>query len=548
MHVWGWLGFQLPFHPGTFTGADQRPRHDSSFGGGAFLHQHPKIPVDPNRPDFVSNRYRSMAWRWDTIHMLRGGSEVARQNRERWLPREEGESVKAYERRLRRSFLHMALDDAITRITARPFSQPVKPIGDVPAEMEVFATDADGEGRSLTQFASDLFDISQTYGMAHVLVDFEQTDPSGARVFSIADRDALRARPFWRIVPPPNLLGVQTQKINGRIWITQARIFERFLEPQGSYGDGWVEQIRVINVRTFEIWQRRPGTNFSEWRLVQEGQHTFGRVPLYTMYLDQTGFLESLPPHDKLAQKNVEHWQKASDQNNILHIARVPLLFGRGFSDDTSKDPLLLGSNSFKVVSDPNADLKWVEIQGGSIEAGREDLRDLELEMKVMGLEPLLSGSANQRATGQVIGEQQQLARAQKWSRIEEEFFPQLYQATGRWLDIDVPAEGEDRVGVNIFNDFSILSRSGQELLQLIEARKNGIIDARTFLEEIQRRDLISENKSLDDVLAALEQEREEKQEIAQQVPTPGNRNPDALPEPPETPREEEPGGGGAAA
>ena len=34
-----------------------------------------------------------------------------------------------------------------------------------------------------------------------------------------------------------------------------------------------------------------------------------------------------------LAWLNLAHWQSASDQRHILHVARVPFLFGRGLSE-----------------------------------------------------------------------------------------------------------------------------------------------------------------------------------------------------------------------
>jgi len=35
--------------------------------------------------------------------------------------------------------------------------------------------------------------------------------------------------------------------------------------------------------------------------------------------------MQAKPPLLDLAWLNVEHWQSASDQSNILHVARVPI-------------------------------------------------------------------------------------------------------------------------------------------------------------------------------------------------------------------------------
>jgi hypothetical protein len=109
-------------------------------------------------------------------------------------------------------------------------------------------------------------------------------------------------------------------------------------------------------------------------------------VPFVFFYGLREGFGIGKPPLLELAHMNIEHWQSASDQQNILHTARVPLLFARGFS---GTDKIVIGAKSATVAKDEKAELKFVEHSGAAIEAGRKSIHDLEDRMRQVGAELL---------------------------------------------------------------------------------------------------------------------------------------------------------------
>ncbi|MGR5448171.1 DUF4055 domain-containing protein, partial [Vibrio jasicida] len=81
-----------------------------------------------------------------------------------------------------------------------------------------------------------------------------------------------------------------------------------------------------------------------------------------------------VPPLAELAYMNVEHWQSKSDQQTILHVARVPILFAKMLGDNK----ITVGGAAVVKCEDENGDLKYVEHGGAAIEAGRLSLLDLE--------------------------------------------------------------------------------------------------------------------------------------------------------------------------
>ena len=109
------------------------------------------------------------------------------------------------------------------------------------------------------------------------------------------------------------------------------------------------------------------------------------------------------PPLMDLAWLNLAHWQSASDQRHILHVARVPILFGRNLT--LPEDGLALGPNRIVTGEGESADLRFVEHSGAAIAAGRQDLIDLEDRMAVMGLDLMTrrGGTGSTTATARAI-------------------------------------------------------------------------------------------------------------------------------------------------
>ena len=129
---------------------------------------------------------------------------------------------------------------------------------------------------------------------------------------------------------------------------------------------------------------------------VRSGSLGVDVVPFVFFYGLREDFGIGKPPLLELAHMNIEHWQSASDQQNILHVARVPLLFARGFG---ATDKIVVGSKAATVAEDAKAELKFVEHSGAAIESGRQSIRDLEDRMRQVGAELLTERQGELTAT-----------------------------------------------------------------------------------------------------------------------------------------------------
>src|SRR5690606_24069096 len=85
-------------------------------------------------------------------------------------------------------------------------------------------------------------------------------------------------------------------------------------------------------------WQLFEKSDSGEWIKIDSGVVSINRIPLRTYYTRREGFMIGYPFLEGMAWKNLEHWQSASDQRHILHVARVPILFGSGLTEEDLKD------------------------------------------------------------------------------------------------------------------------------------------------------------------------------------------------------------------
>lgn len=450
--------------------------------------------------DTPSLAYESKAVLWGMIHDLLGGTFTMREAGEKWLPREDKEEVKAYEARVLRTFLFNALQNALDRLVAKPFSRALTQKGTTETRLQAVIDDVDRTGLTMHDFAKQIFKAGDTYGLTHVLVDFPKTREAGEEPATLAEEVAVGARPIFVHVKPPQLLGWRTeQREDGSTRLLQVRVHETRTEPKGDYLDETVEYVRVYTTDSWELHKKVE----ENWVKEDSGTHTFGEVPLYTLYFNQEGYMSAAPPFADLAHLNIAHWQSNSDQRLILSFSRMPLLFGAGFTAEEIENGLVIGPRRLVASENEKAALTFVEHTGAAIAAGERDLSSLEERMEVLGLQPFIQRSAESTATGKKIDETKTETAVQSWIRAEESFLRVLVEVAGKWLNI---ADVGD-VSFDINNDFGISDRAADDLDKLLTMVLAGKLSHKTFLLEVKRRGVLSDTVDPDDEIQAIKEE-----------------------------------------
>lgn len=444
--------------------------------------------------------YMEMSDEWTLIDDLIGGTKSMIKSAATYLPQFSREDRSHYNARVNNSRLFNAYGDTVGNISSKPFSKPLNIQGNLPAPIDGIADDVDGQGKSLLQLAKDIFINFINRGMGHIFVDYPKTRGENGESPNLKQERDKGFRPRFIHIKPEQLIGWRTEKDDsGKPILTRIRIAESQIEPDGEWGENFVNFVRVVEP---DYWRLFKENDKEDYESVEEGINSLGKVPLITGYSNMTEFLVAKPPLKDLAETNLTHFQSDSDQRNLLHYARTATLFLKGFAEDES-DKVALGPNQRISTTNTEADAKFVEVNGNAIKSGREDLQDLKEEMVMLGLQPFYRRSGSQTATGQGIDESRANCDIQAWVMSLEDMIYRAYKMSAEWLNIELP----DDFKVDVFNDFAIWLLAMQQVGELVKIRQAGEISRKTFLREIKRRGLLSETVDIEKEIADIEAE-----------------------------------------
>ena len=430
---------------------------------------------------------------------LMGGTTAMRKARETYLPRFGKESHAAYEARLRSSWLFNGYRKTVRDMTGRIFSKPVE-AEDTPDQISEWLANADLQGRDLSTFARQVFeDALAGPGISYIMVDA----PPREGTITVAQAQAQNLRPYLIHLRAEDVLGWKTEVINNVTTLTQIRIQEEYTETSATdeFAEVSKPQVRVLDRMAPGVLSRifRKGQR-DEWVEVPElaAVYDVPEITIIPFYINRSGFFTGEPLLDDLADINIAHWQSQSDQRHILHYARVPVLFGAGVPANAVGE---IGASTAIIAESPDAKMQWVEHSGKAIEAGRQDLKDLEFQMETFGLQLLTARPSSQSATGEALD-------ANKETSILAMTADQLQDALEQaitWMGVYGGIEADPSVSVN--KDFGVTMMNAQEASVLLQAVKDGEISRETFLGEWKRRGFIRSDIDSDEEIERIDEE-----------------------------------------
>jgi len=443
---------------------------------------------------------------------LMGGTAAMRMAGVQYLPKEPAESDQAYMLRLGRSVLYNAYRKAVTDLAGKVFSKAISCTDDVPDNIREWCENIDLAGHDLHSFAHDVF-IDAFYGVSYVMVDF----PRLAVGRTLDEERKVGARPYCVHIKCQNMIAWKSERIDGVETVTSARIRETSIQPDGDFGEKVVSQVRQLELLTqedgskkcqFFVWQEVIGQDGKKtWVINPElsGVTSIDFIPIVPVYTDRTDFFAGLPPLTDLADLNALHWQSSSDQQRILHFARVPLLFAKALGDDGTQ--IEIGPSRMIRASAPDADMKYVEHSGRSIGSGKESLESIEEQMGRMAMAPMIVGRAgNITATEKAIDTSEAHSTLQAWALKLKDSLEQILRYMGAWVN----QTNEDCGGVNVDTDYGLFA-SGLELPQLTQAYQVGLLSKETVWAELVRRGILSDDFDPVEEMARMENDQRQK-------------------------------------
>jgi len=439
--------------------------------------------------------YQAMASKWQKMNTLLSGTDAMRKAGEDMAPRHEHESERAYADRIDCNVLFNMVDLTLRSWVGRPFGSPITYSEDFAPHLVPLMEDVDLNGNNLDVFARQWFRDGVAKAFSHVLVEFP-------RVFlgprTLADDDRMNIRPYFVHVRPEQMFFALASRVGGREILTHVRIREERIEL-----DGWeeiiVEQIRVleldhINMGTddepefiqkvrVDIYRQDPSVKEEKWIIVEQFWMDIDFIPVVSFYSDRQGFMLGRSPLDDLADLNIRHWQSMSDQIAILTVARFPILACFGGDDEEAN--LVIGPKEWLFTSDPTAKFYYVEHKGSAISAGEVDIANLEKRMQSYGAEFAKDRPDRESALARNLDTTEATSPLQDVTYRFNDAMNYALWMMSQWMR-------KEHSGIaKVPTDFT--STQAAELQVLLETWKEGGLTTGEYLQELQRRGLLTE-------------------------------------------------------
>ena len=429
------------------------------------------------------------------IKALMGGTYAMRNAGETYLPQFEGEGDDHYKARKAMSVLFNGTQKTVNDMVSRVFEKPIELSEETDQQFKDWAENINMEGQDLSNFAADVLSKGLQTGIQYLMVDA----PAKQEGETARTDDEEGNRPYIVSIDPEDVLGWKTTKVGNETVISQIRIQESVEEDKAGdeFAVETIKQIRVhdliegrVLVRVFRE-SKNAGSEAAGW--VQHGEDAWidlDRITVTPFYAHRLSFFKGDPPLDDLSDLNVAHWQSNSDQRNILHFARVPILFGSGFGKN---EDIKISASTITRSEDPAATLSFVEHSGAAIGAGQKDLEHLEWMMETHGLQLLVQQNGPQTATGENRNERKETSRL---SMIADNLKDALEICFG-WMGDYQNIEFNGAVVIN--KDFASNFLDVAGLNALISMVNSGKLSKKSFWIEMVRRGVLREDFELED-------------------------------------------------
>ena len=432
-----------------------------------------------NDPSWLSGPWMEMSERWQPMLVCMGGTQAFRENSGELLPIEPKEDTAAYRRRVSHAVLSpytiRIADQAAGLIMRKPVQiEPKEEDGEVDDYWSEWIKDVDGYGTDLDAFARRVVLNSLLLGHSAILVDFPTTEPAE----NLLQERQLGLRPYFLEVRADQILGWRKEGHSPLAPVNQIRINEYVTEPVGQFGDRVVQQIRVLERGSYQIWRKGE----DGWALYQEGTTSLPVIPLAVTYSGKVGELMSTPPLLAVANLNILHAQRQADLQHALHVAALPVMYLKAFEDNG--DEIALSANS-AILLPENGEVGYAEPASSAFESQQNFITELENQMRNLGISTLFSQTyVGETAEAKAMDRSDSDSMLSVVSQDLENALQNAMEMAAAFVGIEAPK-------VVVSRDFDLQKLDGQQVGQYMSMWQNGAITHQTLLEILSRGEIL---------------------------------------------------------
>ena len=431
-----------------------------------------------NDPSWLSGAWLEMSQGWQPMLVCMGGTQAFRENAEHLLPIEPREDEGAWRRRVSHAVLSpftvRIAEQAAGLILRKPLQlEPADEYGEgeVNEYWTEWVNDVDGYGTSLDAFARSVVLNSILLGHSAILVDYPSTEPAE----NLLQERQLGLRPYLLEIRADQILGWRKEEDSPLAPINQIRINEYVQEPVGVFGERAVRQIRVLERGSWSLWRKGE----DGWFQYQDGTTSLPVIPLAVTYSSKISELISKPPLLPIAALNINHGQRQADLQHSLHVASMPIMYLKSFSDN-GDDEIGLSANA-AILLPPDGEVGYAQPSTSAFENQQNFITELENQMRQLGVSTLF----NQTYVGETA-EAKAMDRSDSDSLLSvisqdlEKCLQNAINIAAQYVKIEAPK-------ICVSRDFDLQKLDQQQVGQYMNLWQNNAITHRTLLEILQR-------------------------------------------------------------
>lgn len=428
--------------------------------------------ASPNSPGYVCAALRQRLPTLEMLRALHGGTDALREAGEKYLPRFPLESPETWRLRLSSSVTSGDFARSIQKIIGILLEDGI----DLGAELPPIVTDhwqdidlADSHG---DRFMARALAAALRDGVAFILVD--------------APREG--GRPYWTLRERTDVVNWRHTRVGGALRLVQVTLREVTPEPDGAFGEKLITRYRRLYLDggrvSFELF-REVSDERGEVTYVLEdaGQLPLGDIPLVPLYANApTAPFVAESPLLALAHRELEYYQTYSDYKYNLHLAAVAILVARGIPEG---ETIRIAPSAVALLSNEQS-LEYVEITGAAIGAMQACLAQIRADMSELGVP--VGDTRNRTATEAMHLQTLRMATLRDIAVSVRDAVESALWWHLTWLGL--PTDGV-RGGISVAPRLDLSGATSQDLALLAQARRDGEIDAMTYLEALQRAGLL---------------------------------------------------------
>lgn len=442
------------------------------------------MPVNTPRRE-----YNAMLSKWQRSRDCFEGSDAVKAAGTRYLPlldshRGQRGAEKYDEYRLRALFFN-AMGRTVEGMSGALFQ--AAPEIRVPAVIEPHLEDITLDGLSAEGFGLKIVRELLITGRVGVLVDFpEDTDAPG------------ETRPYWTMYRAEDVISWRTERIEGRLTLTQVVLFELTELPGlvDPFVVDEIEQYRVLDLvegqYLQQIWRKKPNSEtwepFGSPIVPTRRGDPLTQIPFTVLTAIEVSPSIQKPPLLDLVEVNLSHYRTSADLEHGRHFTALPTPWVAGAIAGTAKGaPLHIGSGTaWSLEKEGRAGMLEFTGQGlGALEKADEQKRKM---MAVLGARLLEDQSgAAETATAVSMRHAGEQASLRTIAQTSEAALTRVLRIHAWWMGSDASPDELSDVKYEINKNYFSTRLTSSDLQALVMALQAEAISFETFYAQLQK-------------------------------------------------------------